>query len=493
MNQVTDTNSNIGSQDDYDDQFASKLSEENSRKMILESYEKAGVDLPLVSLETVLDREISEDDNRQTGTPRFRKFLNKASSAMTNRALNAKNNKSEGSDDEIHVLSSASYTSNSTVEYETPPIEQEKFTEIPQTPQRTLNSSCSTEDTIDIIPPTPESMKNDCHPTFDFCCPKTSSNASPTRSCASDKYVMSNLQLAEGFDDEHHSVDIQQARDVPALMDVENSIQDDSFVTDKPGFISKRKDNGMMSYIRGSPRFQYAILVCCILHVVLVGLIIAFVANTDDGSYEIGSSSSAISQGQAATSSSSSNITTDLGKLMDPVIEESTDYSSNSGTITPPVNTAGGKNTFEDKITGENTAVVVVQEDQTAATADDVAPGPCVNSLEVSMNCVGEGSELLVYFDSCTPRPGDWVAIYEFSANPEFLLDSESIGWLYTCGDRFCEESIQKEVLSFTRLTDRAEIGTYRAHLIREGEGPMFSSIASSSDFRIVADADVSC
>merc|ERR1711933_79493 len=108
-------------------------------------------------------------------------------------------------------------------------------------------------------------------------------------------------------------------------------------------------------------------------------------------------------------------------------------------------------------------------------------------------NCVGEGSELLVYFESCTPRVGDWVAMYESSANPKFLLDSESVGWLYTCGDRFCEEAVEKETLSFTRATGRAGVGTYRFHLIREGEGPLYSSIASSSEFQIVANANTSC
>ena len=53
-------------------QYASEAAEQDDRRMILESYEKAGVDLPLVSLETVLDREISEYDARQTGAPRFR-------------------------------------------------------------------------------------------------------------------------------------------------------------------------------------------------------------------------------------------------------------------------------------------------------------------------------------------------------------------------------------------------------------------------------------
>lgn len=507
MNQCTKTNNNIGHKNDDVDQSLSKLSEDESRKKILESYEKAGVDLPLVSLETILDRKISEDDARQSGAPRFRKFLNKASSAVANRALNSKSDVDEVPDDEPPVLTSSSYTSNSNIQYETPgvdPVQREEVHEIPQTPERALNDRNSTEGTSDVIPPTPESLKNYCHPTFDFCCPNTSTNSSPAKSAASDKYVISNLQLAEGFDDEHESLN---TRDVPALMDVENSFLEGSCTTEKVEQIepfSKGGNKGIMSIFRGSRRFRYAIIVCCLLHVVLVGLIFSFVTNADNESYETGSTSSAISQDQTATIPSSSSIAADLvtsetlyhdpdlDKSPSPFVGETTVSSAINITTAPSVTTTEEEVDFEEEPKEQNTAIAVVEEAK-PVVIPDTSPVSCVNSLEVSMNCVGEGSELLVYFESCTPRLGDWVAMYESSANPEFLLDSESVGWLYTCGDRFCEEAVEKEVLPFSRATGRAGIGTFRVHLIREGEGPLFSSIASSPEFQIVADADTSC
>lgn len=506
MKQSTKTNNTCHKNNDVD-QSRSKLSEDDSRKMILESYERAGVDLPLVSLETILDRKISEDDARQSGAPRFRKFLNKASSAVANRALNSNSDFDEVPDDEPPVLTSSSYTSNSNIQDETPgeePVQRDEIPESPQTPERALNESNTTKGATDVIPPTPESYKNYCHPTFDFCCPNTPTTSSPAKSAASDKYVMSNLQLAEGFDDEHESVN---TRDVPALMDVEGSVLEGSYTTEKVERcdpISKGGNTGIMSIFRGSRRFRFAIMVCCLLHVVLVGLIISFVTNADNESYDIGSTSSTIPQDQTAPIPSSISPATDpvtsetlypdpdLDKSPSSVVGETTVSNAVNITAAPSVMMTEERVDFEEEPKEQNITIAVGEEDQ-PLVPPDTSPVSCVNSLELSTNCVGEGSELLVYFESCTPRLGDWVAMYESSANPEFLLDSESVGWLYTCGDRFCQEAVEKEVLSFTRATGRVGIGTYRVHLIREGEGPLFPSIASSPEFQIVADADTSC
>lgn len=467
------------------EQGVTKMSEEDSRKLILESYEKAGVDLPLVTLETVLDREIAEDDPRQTGAPRFKKFLNKASSAVANR-LQRIESMPRGPDDEIDELSVpsvSSYTSNFKAEYETPPppppetvpahmpvpvpvpVQQEDPAENPQTPERSANIPSTTADGAAMIPPTPESGKLDCHPTFDFCCPNKP-DGSPT------KYVVSNLQLPEGFEDEQQSVENQEPRDVPALMDTDVSMMDESsFKVEHSESISKG-NQGFMGFFRGSRRFRYAVLVCCLLHLILVGLIIAFVMSADNDGYGTGSSSASIPQGQTATAAPSTNngdeFVTSKTLLPDPdLVEEifanATDTISNS------------------------TDVTVVEEAVSNTT------GSCVDSLEINLDCLDVDSELFVSFEVCTPQAGDWVGIFDSSADPQSLVDGEAIGWLYTCGDRFCEEAVQKENLSFTRAKERAVEGTYRAHLMREGEGTVFSAIASSTEFRIITDANGTC
>ncbi len=475
------------------EQGVTKMSEEDSRKLILESYEKAGVDLPLVTLETVLDREIAEDDARQTGAPRFKKFLNKASSAVANR-LQRVESMPRGPDDEIDELSVpsvSSYTSNFKAEYETPPppppeavpapmpvpapvpvpvpvpapvpVQQEDPAENPQTPERSANIPSTTADGAAMIPPTPESGKLDCHPTFDFCCPNKP-DGSPA------KYVVSNLQLPEGFEDEQQSVENQEPRDVPALMDTDVSMMDESsFKVEHSEEVSKGSQ-GFIGFFRGSRRFRYAVVVCCLLHLILVGLIVAFVMSADNDGYGTGSSSASIPQGQTTTSGDefvTSNTPIPEPDLVEEIFANATDTISNS------------------------TNVTVVEEDIITAVSNST--GSCVDSLEVNMDCLGVDSELFVSFEVCTPQAGDWVAIFDSSADPQSLLDEDAIGWLYTCGDRFCEEAVQKENLSFTRAKERALEGTYRAHLLREGEGTVFSAIASSTEFRIITDANGSC
>jgi len=507
-------------------QYASEAAEQDDRRMILESYEKAGVDLPLVSLETVLDREISEYDARQTGAPRFRQFLNKASSAITNRTLNAGKLDFElGPDDEISVnISSSSYTSNSNAENESLPVEplpREASTEMPQTPDRLTNDNKMIDGTMAIIPPTPESMKNGCPTTFDFCCPDT--GASPSKSNSSDKYVTSNLQLAEGFDDEQQGTDFQESRAVPALMDFEGSILDESLSTEKqrnPGPIHKKGYKGLLSFFRGSRRFQYAVLFCCMLHIVLIGLIIAFFTNMEKDNYETGSSSS-ISQEQTTAISTSTDTGSDIitsetllpetllpetlfpeTLLPDPGLEDqevpiaeaAIDSNDITNSTMTPTNTDELDNLSQEVNQEVNTTIdSSIQEDQKLVSANNTSPASCVDSLDVSMTCVDQDSELYVSFESCSPQVGDWVAIYEASADPQSLSNMGTIGWLYTCGDRLCEEAVQKEVLSFTRAKNRAGIGRYRAHLIRQGVGPTFTALASSPAFRVVANSDRAC
>ena len=473
------------------EQGVAKMSEEDSRKLILESYEKAGVDLPLVTLETVLDREIAEDDARQTGAPRFKKFLNKASSAVANR-LQRVESMPRGPDDEVDELSVpsvSSYTSNFKEEYETPPppppetlpalmsvpvpvpvpMQPEDPAENPQTPERSANIPSTTADGAAMIPPTPESGKLDCHPTFDFCCPNKP-NSSPA------KYVVSNLQLPEGFEDEQQSVENQEPRDVPALMDTDVSMMDESSFKVDHSEDDLKGRQGFIGFFRGSRRFRYAVVVCCLLHLILVGLIIAFVMSGDNDGYGTGSSSASIPQGQTTTAAPSTNngdgFVTSKTLIPDPdLVEEifanATDTISNSNNVT------------------------VVEED--VITAASNSTGSCVDTLEVNMDCLGVDSELFVSFEVCTPQAGDWVAIFDSSADPQSLSDEDAIGWLYTCGDRFCEETVQKENLSFTRAKERAVEGSYRAHLLREGEGTVFSAIASSTEFRIITDANGSC
>ena len=371
---------------DQNDRTPSMLSEDESRKMILDSYEKAGVDLPLVSLETVLDRHISADDARQTGAPRFRKFLNKASSAMSmsssssnmnsnnnnNNNIQQRNNKDNKKDsgavpddeeesvpDDEFIDTPASASSDSSSNNSEQSLENQNQNKMPQVERRENQSHPQSQSQHPRVPinsrtnntatTAPAMIQTTItHPTFDFCCPESSTTTTTNPNGSfSDKYVMSNLQLAEGFDNEYNNHNVHGARIIPALMDVENSMMDTTFTTmdksraGKQGYLSKGgNNNGLMSYFRGSRRFRWAIFVCCLLHIILVSLIIIFVMNMDNQGYEAGasSSSSSITQDQTTTTTSSSssttNTTADLvtSKTLfpDPDLDQpnSTDYRS---------------------------------------------------------------------------------------------------------------------------------------------------------------------
>lgn len=476
------------------------MSAEDSRKMILNSYEAAGVDLPLTQLETVLDKEISPNDFGANKGPRFRKFLDKASSAMINNQArkadadvpddelisdsvdedddgnddnnndneetfdNEFSNKSTGNDNNSNADAPA--TTATTVGTNTAPqSSQEEGGHIPVSTAATAAVNTSADGTTGMP--------------FEFCCPESSPCPMTNDD---DKYVISNLQLPpaeDSFDDEY-----QNSRRV-ALMDVEDSMIDTTLTMEKSplsgGQFSKGGGkHGMFTHFRGSRRFRMALFFCCALHLILIGLIITFVMTMDN-------EEAAITQDQAAaaaiSSSSSSINTVDMISSTDLVQKPQLDVDS-AGTTTSVVVTE------EVQTTSSNKAVVSTEISSAESESEE---SECVDRLELSLDCFGRGSEVLVYFNVCTPQPGDWVAMYDISHDPENLLDDDSVSWLYTCGDRRCTETVQTEVLSFSRVTDVARAGTYRAYLIRNGEGSSFSSFASSPDFHIVDNPNTEC
>ena len=438
---------------------ANSQSAEEDRRKILESYEKAGVDLPLVTLETILDREIAEVDERQSGAPRFRNFLNK------NRTF-----EEDGPDDELDELAAPpppppSYTANTPavmprgepeILRAPDPVTPDTSTEIPQTPDVSTdipptpdryNIDCSdlAEGAVLVLPnakalkkdaaATFEQVKADCdsgfHSALDYCCAKTP-ESSPTK-----KLPASKLALPEGYDDE-----VQMDGDVPALMDNEESIVEEmSYKIEESPSVSKEESGGILGYFRGSRRFRVAVGMCCLLNIILIALIIAFVAGRNKNSLDTNSNAASVPE------------------------------------TTAPV---------EPEVVVTETVAPVVE---TAAPTEAPIPTepPCVDSLEVETTCFDDNNELNVSFNICTAEVGDWIAILEADADPEAITEADAVGWMFSCGDRFCEEAVANETLSFDRAKPKAESGgSYRAYLMREGEGPLFSAITMSPEFSIL-------
>ncbi len=432
-------------------------SAEEDRRKILESYEKAGVDLPLVTLETILDREIAEVDDRQSGAPRFRKFLNKT---------NRNDFEEDGPDDELAAPPPPppSYTANTPAVVPRATNTQPEIlrapdpvtpdtsgfsADIPHTPDR-FNVDCGdlAEGAVLVLPngaalkkdaaATFEAVKGDCETGFqtalDYCCAKTP-DSSPTKNLPDSK-----MTLPEGYDDEQ-----QMDGDVPALMDNEESIVEEmSYKIEESPSVSKEEEGGLLGYFRGSRRFRVAVGLCCLLNIILIALVIAFVAGRNNNAL------------QADAAEASVSTATTVPTEPEVVVIE---------TEAPVVETAAP------------TETVVVTEP------------PCADSLQVETTCFDDSSELFVSFDICTPEVGDWIAVLEAGADPEAITEADAVGWMFTCGDRFCEEAVAKEVLSFDRAKPKAQMGgSYRAYLMREGEGPLFSAISMSPEFTILND-----
>ena len=217
---------------------------------------------------------------------------------------------------------------------------------------------------------------------------------------------------------------------------------------------------------RDPHQMRWIVLMCCIIHLVLVSLIIGFAV---------------ISRQEESTTPS-----------------VSIDNNSNSN--------EGGSSVVE-----EVSATAVPSSEATTPEKDGMMDNPdsptvvenieptCDDTLEVSASCfsTNTGGDILVFFRSCTPEPGDWLGVYEASGQPTSMSvrvsDIDAVDWLFTCGDQECQDPIGQEVVPFQQVNGRYEAGKlYQVHMFRDGDGPMYSSFASSPPFQIV-DGAVDC
>ena len=152
----------------------------------------------------------------------------------------------------------------------------------------------------------------------------------------------------------------------------------------------------------------------------------------------------------------------------------------------------------------QNSSTTIESNEDTTTTSS------CVDTVEVSLECYGRNSgEVLLYFQSCRPQPGDWVGIHEIPSPQDESVEgfdaSSIVTWSYTCGTQRCYTTgepgqppqpppPQNGVLPFPNFTEQVATGTYRADLMRiSGTGPMYSPVASSPTFRIVENPNTDC
>lgn len=263
---------------------------------------------------------------------------------------------------------------------------------------------------------------------------------------------------------------------------------------------------------RDPHQFRWTVFMCFIVHIILITLIIGFAvyARRDQGSTDAALSSPG-SGGNTGDATSSPNL--DLPDVGTNTSDDSSGADIEDGTEATPEpsvwdNATAGPSveaTMEDTMeaTAEDTAEDTVEEtaggtaegtaeDTAEETAENTAEPTCVDTLEVSAGCfaTNSGEDILVFFRSCNPQAGDWVGVYEASEEPTDLLGIATVDWLFTCGDQECQDPVLQEVVPFQQENGEYVPGvSYQVHLLRDGDGPVFSAYASSPVFRVVEDA----
>jgi hypothetical protein len=416
------------------------MTDAQSRKQILDNYEKKGVDLPIVTLEMVLDRETSAHDDTTASnsnragdkkknillgrfpkeeTPKSAPYMDalqqnqqesiKASFAERRNAC------CKGADDKTVVSREVNEATNNDVQQKNGSLgifccpqhhsttENEKI--MPTKDDAAANgTSVSTSD--------PESKRRD-DPSVMFCCARNQTVDDDSQ------YIKSNLQLPEGCEDK----DVARYRDIMkigSLIDADESIVTSNADYEDEMTHTNREICKEDEHCWGSRRFRWTMMLCFLLHAVVISLIIVVAVNS------------------------------------------------------------------------RNRDSTVVVPNKATVSGSEISGVGCVDELQLSATCYGSTSNILVNFRSCVPQAGDWIAVYEATEDATSLVDTDSYSWMYTCGTRSCEQAVFSNIVHFraaTLLTTGTEATPMlKVHMMREGPGPTFAAIASSEVFRVVAD-----
>jgi hypothetical protein len=449
------------------------MSESASRRQILDDYEKKGIDLPIVTLEMVRDQSEVDDDGAVPATSTKMGFLGRRfgksetvpptidSDDVENAAFVVppetggsdallKNRNSQYQECDADDMPMDEKRSNDEQQPVPPPIPAEPMEEEVSSP------FCCPHKLETAAPEQPEVTSEET-PTGIFCCAKNEKEHDP-------HYIKSNLQLPEGFDDEHDA-SYHDIMNKGSLIDADESVMTTNTEDQFDPMLSKELALGKEDEtFWGSRRFRWMMLLCFLLHVALISLIIVVAQNTRKN--EEAAIAAPAPETDPMSFESEETLSTDF-----PMTDR--------GTLAP---------TVPDKET-QDTSTEMPEEEVTEAP--EIIEPVCAETVEVSSSCYQVSSEILVFARSCSPQVGDWVAIYESTEDSTNLLEVDAYDWMFTCGSRTCQAEILSNVLPFaaTELLEdgAAQSPLYQVHLMREGDGP-FEAIASSAEFRVVGD-----
>merc|ERR1711865_1234755 len=156
----------------------------------------------------------------------------------------------------------------------------------------------------------------------------------------------------------------------------------------------------MMNRVRKTRTWSFYVMVvvCCLLNLILITLIILLAMNR-----EIIVKSASVNNNNTTAITSNSNMDMTVAPQEDFVVAE---------TLSPePL--VDFDQQQEQQQQQNSSATIESNEDTTTTSA-------CVDTVEVSLQCYGRDSgEVLLYFQSCRPQPGDWVGIHEIIPSPQ--------------------------------------------------------------------------
>ena len=141
------------------------------------------------------------------------------------------------------------------------------------------------------------------------------------------------------------------------------------------------------------------------------------------------------------------------------------------------------------------TTVATEQATEAATTEEPTilptaSPTVCTSFLIWNTTCVRSGSPIPISFQNCEPQNGDWIGIYDKTADPTDLRTPYL--WVWTCGSQNCRGAPQSNTVVLDETTVDSQGGswpladdTYVAYLIRNTGTPPYQAFLESDKMKI--------
>lgn len=403
---------------------------EESRKQLVTALETAGVALPIAAFETALN---TEDVSRALGCGGPEQV--EASKKETTRSVPAKSKQNK--------LRSVPVKSKQNKLHSVPAIDCD------QSYDAALNP-------FDGDPDKAIGMLDDLHNTqlYSKSSPDAADPEAPPRTLSSPESMkkvqnLNSTTVTEGSDDESEEQILELSklalplgsitRGGVIIVETDDASEVQSIDNSKHALVSKNSKRVTMIFPKDK-RIRWAIVVCCLLQLVLIGIIVFAVTRRNDEKAALGS-----------VPPSPKNDTTFLGS------------SNNDTTATDPL--WGSENSTVFNSTMSNGTGIET----------------CFDSITTDTRCYPRGRQIVVMFENCQPEDDDWLGIWDANANPS-ALENNAADWMWSCGNKQCRGIVETNLVAFLDFYDE---GSYRLHLVRGDQQGPFSAYASSDVFEV--------